>query len=305
MSPLATRFVAALVIACGLVLAATAGAITVDGQLDAPYTLVSAQTTQTSENDALTGTIDFCSGSELDAAYAAIDGGVLYLFFAGNLRDQLCGSQACAEIDALEVFLDTQAGGQNTLLSASPSGFALAGLSFDAGFAPDYQFEYWDGGPLTGPFFRNAYEATLPSGGGGTSTFLGSGPNAGAPGTLSGGTNPFGIQATIDNRNVVGVDHGCAAASGSGVTSGIELAIPLAAIGHPTGCITGTALIYNPTLLRVTNQVLGPVPTGTCALGAASTVNFGAIAGAQTFTICLAATAVRNTTWGALKTIYR
>lgn len=295
---------AAILLAAAVLLPAAASAIVVDGRLDPSYTLLSTQTTQTSALDDSQGLVDFGSGSELDAAYGAVDNGVLYLFFAGNLKDTICGGQACTDADVLEVFVDSQAGGQNPLLSGSFTG-NFAGLMFDAGFAPDYWLEFYAAGALDNRFSRWASYAQLPTGGGGASYLLGSGSNAGAPGTLSGGTNPYGILATIDNRNTTGVTAGCGPASGAGVTTGVELAIPLAAIGSPTGCLKVSAFVWQPDILAVSNQALGPLPLGTCSLGAPSSVNFATLAGDQFFTVCPSATPARNMTWGALKTIYR
>src|SRR5437773_1647310 len=95
-----------------------ARAVVMDGHLDASYVVMSTQTTQTSAPDDQQGATGFGTGSELDAAYATVDGGVLYLFFAGNLKDTYCGNEACTDSDVLEVFLDTQPGGQNPLLGA-------------------------------------------------------------------------------------------------------------------------------------------------------------------------------------------
>jgi len=55
----------------------------------------------------------------------------------------------------------------------------------------------------------------------------------------------------------------------------------------------------------VANQVLGPVPPGTCNLGAPSGVNFADIAGNQYFTACSAVTPALRATWGRLKSTYR
>jgi hypothetical protein len=305
MYPKLDRFALAVTLLVAALLPANARAITVDGQLDPSYALLSTQTTQTSAGDDLQGLMGFGNGSELDAAYGLVDSGTLYLFLTGNLKDTICGSQACTDADLLEIFIDSQTGGQTRLLQDSPNGFPFTGLTFDAGFAPDYWIEYFDGGALINSFSRNAYFELLPTGGGGASSYLGSGSNAGAPGTLSGGANPFGIQATIDNRNTAGVGSGCAGASGAGVTTGVELAIPLAAIGNPTGCIKLSVLIHQPSSGTVTNQVLGPVPPGTCALGPPAGVNFGSLAGTHYFTLCPGATPARSTTWGAVKTIYR
>jgi hypothetical protein len=291
-----------------LLLPGAARAITVDGQLDPAYVLMSTQSIQTNGLDDSQGLIDFGNGSELDAAYAAEDNGVLYLFFAGNLKDTVCGAQACTDFGILDVFIDSQPGGQNPLVSPAPVafGFPYPGLTFDTAFVPDYWLQYVDLGGLTHVFSRQATYEALPAGGGGASDVLGSGSNAGAPGTLSGGTNPFGILATIDNRNTAGVGAGCGAASGAGVTTGVELAIPLVALGNPTGCIKVSAMLSDTqTGQGVLDQVLPPLPPGTCALGPPATVNFAAIPGDQFFTFCPGATAARHSTWGAVKTIYR
>lgn len=133
--------------------------------------------------------------------------------------------------------------------------------------------------------------------------YLGKGP-AGGPGTLSGGTNPDGILATIDNHCTAGVTFGCGAGNGSGVTTGVEWEVPLAAIGNPQGCIGVCALIYSSANHGITNQVLGPVPAGTCPLGAPAGVDFSTIPGNQFFTVCPLAVATRSSTWGTLKLRY-
>jgi hypothetical protein len=125
----------------------------------------------------------------------------------------------------------------------------------------------------------------------------------GAPGTIDGGSNPFGILCSIDLSNTTGVTAGCGASSGAGVTTGVEWAIPLAAIGNPTGAIRICALIARIDG-AISNQVLGPVPPGTCTLWPAGAVNFASIAGAQYFVVDLTTPTARGT-WGRLKTIYR
>jgi hypothetical protein len=300
--------VATVFAAAALSLPCTAHAIVIDGKLDPTYTLASTQTTQTSAHDDSQGLIDFGNGSELDAAYGTIAGGNLYLFLAGNLKDTICGAEACTDFDILELFIDSKAGGQNPLVTPSPLAFGLPfpGLTFDTGFAPDFWVLLADIGALDHNFSRNAYYAELPAGGGGASYFLGSGTNAGAPATLSGGTNPYGILATIDNSNTLGVGAGCAAASGAGVTTGMEFAIPLAAIGNPTDCVRVCAFIYAAQSgAGVMNQVLGPLPPGTCALGAPSAVNFSSFAGTHSFVICASPTPAHTSSWGTLKIRYR
>jgi hypothetical protein len=270
---------------------------------------MSTQTIQTNGIDNAEGLATFSQGSELDGAYAAIDNGVLYLFFAGNIMDTICGREACTSFAFLDVFIDSQPGGQNPLVSPQPADFGslYPGLTFDNGFTPDYWVEFAPSGALDQSFRYDAWYEALPAGGGGASLHLGTGFTAGAPGTLAGGTNPFGVLATIDNRNTAGVGAGCGGGSGAGVLTGVELAIPLAAIGNPTGCIKVGAFlkqVQDPGQ-DVLNQVLPPVPPGTCALGPPATLNFAGIAGDQFFTICVGATPTRSATWGGLKAIYR
>ncbi len=286
--------------------AATAPAATVSGSLTPAYGApLVVQTTQTTV-DGLYGAIDQSSGSELDAGYAYAANDTLYLFLAGNLQFWLQLEGNITHIDPLFVFLDTQPGGQGTLLAGDPrvdAWFdlsALAGLKFDADFEPDWAFGL---GSATWPTLR-AYEAELAAGGGGAGTFLGN-ATCGGPGALSGGGNPFGVAVTLDDRNTGGVTQGCGASSGAGVNTGIEWAIPLAAIGNPTGCIRVCAFLEPFNTSSLLDQVLGPLPAGTCDPGPASGVDFSAIPGEQFFSVCPQATPARRVPWGRLKAAYR
>lgn len=294
---------AALAVVSGLA-ATTAGAVTVDGVLDAQYgTAVSTQTTQTGMGD----NRDF--GSELDEAFAHVDGGTLFLLFTGHFNRW--HSEFIIEPNQLVVFIDVAAGGQHTLSAANPHvGMgvtlqALSGLTFDDDFAPDY---WLIAGRIEGNAARelSAYYAELPDGGGGAGYFLGYAV-AGPPGTLSGpgSFNPHGIRASIDLSPVAGVTAGCGPSSGTGVTTGIEWAIPLAAIGNPSGPIRVCALIgISRTGMLISNQVLGPIPSGICDLGPPSGVDFGDVAGPQYFEIG-GNTPAGSSSWGRLKAIYR
>lgn len=272
-------------------LAGTASAVTVDGQLDPAHgPAVIVQTTQTAlaggqiSGDNSLGDLEYANGSELDAAHAVVENGVLHLFLGGNLAQVLNqqGNQTNGHI--LDIFFDSIPGGQNTL-NGLGAGSPLNGLTFDAAFEADFWFEL-TGAYDQGPILWSAWRGVVPVGGQGSFTYLGSG-YAGGPGTLTGGTNPFGILATIDNRNTAGVTYGCDASSGAGVTTGMEWAIPLAAIGDPEGCIKVTVIVRGTgSGSPVSNQVLAPVPPGTCPPGSASFVNFAGIAGDQFFTIC-------------------
>jgi len=281
-------------------------AVTVDGVLDLEYgPPLAVQTTQTSFEDSSPGLspdpVRIANGSELDALYAFVDGNVLRLMLAGNLG--FCCSASYSHQEVLDVFIDSQPGGQSTLRNDNPlvgwAGTALmglAGLSFDLGFEPDY----WLGCTI------NTYSsyAELPAAGRGEAYNLGSNL-VGAPGVLTNGINPFGILIAVDNSNAAGVGTGCAPASGARVTTGIEWAIPLAAIGNPTGCFRVCALVNDVDTYEIGNQVLGPLPPGTCALGAPESVHLASHAGNQYVSVCPAGSEAKTSTWGQLKTVYR
>lgn len=288
--------------------------IAVDGVVDAAYgPAKSLQTTQTQANlgDSRLGRLGPADGSELDGAHAVIAGGVLYVTLTGNLLCEGNPVDYGLLFGTLELFVDCVPGGQNTLRGDNwnPRGYGsapLAGLTFDPGFEPDVWLscagtlaDFYD---PNSAYSLNAWSATLPAGTGGTGFHLGSAA-AGGPGTLAGGTNPDGIRVTIDDRNVAGVTEGCDASSGAGATTGVEWAIPLAALGNPA-CVRLCAMVTNSFHATVTNQVLGPLPPGTCAPGAPAGVDLGAIAGDQSFAVC-DPTPARGATWGALKSIYR
>ena len=283
-----------------LSLAASAFAVTVDGTADGSYgSAVVTQGTQTGFGNSNISLVDYANGSELDGAYARIEGGVLYLVIAGNVE---------SNFNKLELFLDTKNGGQNVLRGDNANvdfnGLnRMAGLKFDSAFIPDYYITF--GGGYDGSGYRLfANQAELLSGGGGAGDYLGSN-TAVTAGPLGGGTNPYGIQITINNSNSAGVNDGCGASSGSGVTTGAEFAIPLAAIGNPTGCFTVFAGINGSGHDYFSNQVLGSLPAGTCNLGEPTLVDFSGIAGNQFFEVCGNAVPTQSKTWGAVKTMYR
>lgn len=247
--------------------------------------------------------------SQLDAAYGYISNGTLYLFFSGSQMFWVQLEGGINHWQPLDVFIDCAPGGQHQLLANNPvldpsyDPNKMAGLTFDAGFAPDYWLSF---GGSTAFFWPNlgAYFASLPTGGGGTGAFLGT-TQPGPPGVLSGGINPYGIEVTLDDSNPFGIGNGCGPAATPAVQKGIEWAIPLAAIGNPTGCIRVAAFVSATSdHSMISNQAMGPVPPGTCSLMPAASVDFSAIPGDQFITIC-APTPTHPTTWGRLKTLYR
>jgi hypothetical protein len=211
-----------------------AAAITVDGQLDAVYpAAIVVQTTQTGlgtgqiTGDNSLGDLTFANGSELDAVHVVVIQNELHLFFAGNLALRLNANQNDTVGHELDFFVDSRAGGQNTL-NGLGAGHPLNGLTFDAGFEADYWFQFRGDGDQFGIEWPAVY-GTLATSSGGSFTNLGS-STAGGPGTLVGGNNPFGMRVTIDNRNTAGVTYGCDASSGPGPGPGSRPA---------TGCCSG------------------------------------------------------------------
>jgi len=262
------------------------------GGTNSPYALVN-------ENDV----------TQIDAAYAYVADGSLHLFFTGSLQFWVQLEGGIFHWLPLDVFIDCAPGGQHQLLPNNPildpSWYNLtnmAGLTFDAGFAADYWFSV---GGVQSSFWPNlsAYYATLPTGGGGAGAYLGS-AQPGPPGILSGGTNPDSVEVTFDDSNPFGLGSGCGVAATPPVTKGIEWSIPLAAIGNPTGCIRVCAFVSRADHAMISNQVMGPLPPGTCALLPTPSVDFSSIPGNQYFEIC-PPVPVHSETWGRLKTLYR
>ncbi|MGQ0628518.1 MAG: MYXO-CTERM sorting domain-containing protein [Phycisphaerales bacterium] len=249
----------------------------IDGSRDLAYggPLV-VQNTQTQFGDSNSGDSRFANGSELDAGYARVEGGVLYLFFAGNLE---------ANFNKLEIFIDSRAGGQNVLRGDNPNvdfnGLnRMAGLQFDAGFSPDFWLSSTGGNVGGGQYGYFLNYAELATGGGGAGYFVGGNDGNGAN-PLNGGNNPFGIQAGIDNSNIFGVDSGGGAFIGgapSDVDTGMEFAIPLSAIGAPGTEFCIRAFINGGGHDFVSNQLLGGINGGN-NLGEPSLVNLTLTAG--------------------------
>jgi len=280
---------------------AAAQAPVVDGTLDAVYGApVAVQSVQTGFGDAQQGLADFCSGSELDGAYATVHEGVIYLFLPGNLE---------SNFNKLEVFFDSKAGGQNVLRSDNAdidfNGLnAMAGLQFDTEFAADHvvMFSIGDNG-FEGGYWIYANGAELPTNGMGAGAYMGR-TRAASDGVLEDEVNPHGIRLTLDNRNIGGVGSGCDPASGDGVITGIELAVPLAAIGYEGGPLRVCAFINGSDHHFLSNQTMGPLPAGTCNLGDPALVNLAALAGNQ-FLDLAQIVPVRRTSWGRLKAAFR
>lgn len=284
-------------------------AVVVDGTRDAAYgSPLAIQTVDTGFGDANPpGNVN---GSELDAGYARIEGNRLYLMFTGNLEPNF---------NKLEVFIDSVAGGENTL-SGTPgydfnggSGWNtanFAGMTFDTGFTADYHlFGRWSNNG-NGPF-----EVDFVNRQGGV--------NAMVPGSMGVGTNGVGLISTgmilagnvgtnasgsaltqnlefaINHNNAGGVIGGNGAANqanAAAVTTGMEFSIDLADLGNPAigSQIRISAMIGNADHNYMSNQVLGGLPAGTNNLGGDGSgnftgnlggINFNQFAGEQYFTV--------------------
>lgn len=247
-------------------------AVTLDGTRDGSYgTALAVQSVQTQFGDNL---------SELDAAYASVQGGTLYLMLTGNLENNF---------NKLNIFIDSKVGGQNVLQADGNNGGTNpenenwankhAGMTFDAGFAADYMLILRNGNS-GGDRFDIDYAVV----GGGLGNFLvgndifggfTSGSNLAALGN--------GIGVAFNNSNAGGILGGTGAANPAAalaVTTGIELAIPLSAIGNPIGDIRVSAMINGSNHDFLSNQFLGGLPAGTGNLGGDGAGTFtGTLAG--------------------------
>ncbi len=204
-------------------------------------TLLATQTSPTALGDNI---------SELDQLYARNEPAALALGITGNLA---------TDGTALAILLDTQAGGQNPLSTSNapnpPAGVALLnGTRLDAGFTPDTLI--WVN-TASGAVYVDQF--ALATAGGVTKTYRGRATVNSGQGVLTGGTNPNGMQAAMNNTNSAGVTASSAAGAAT-ATTGFELLLPYADIGITTNCqpIKLAAFIAR-TDGTVTNQWLPPL----------------------------------------------
>jgi hypothetical protein len=293
-------------LAFGVVVSASALAQVVDGSLDGAYGAARAvQRVDTQFGDA--NPPGSLGGSELDAGYATISGGRLYMMFTGNHEPNF---------NKLDVFIDSKAGGENVLSGTPGYDFNngggwissnMGGLTFDAGFTADYHlFSRWGSG-------TGGYAVDFVDRAGGTNAMVagstGISPNAAgliANGFISAGnvgTNASGTALSqdlffaINNNNTGGVIGGTGAANQANalaVTTGMEFSIALADIGNPGigDTIRIAAMINNGDHNYLSNQILGGLAAGTGNLGGdggggftgtLSGVNFNQFEGNQYF----------------------
>jgi hypothetical protein len=198
---------------------------TLDGSRDAAYGApLAVQTVETGFGD---------NDSELNAAYGAILGGNLHLLLTGQIENNF---------NKLNIFIDSVAGGENVLTNDANNGGnnpenddwagKYAGFTFDGAFAADYLFI-----ARNGNFGGDQFNLDFATIGGGLGAFESSSDIFG--GSLTGANasvGASGIGVGYDNTNVGGILGGDLAAdpvAAAAVTTGVELVIPLAAIGNP------------------------------------------------------------------------
>ena len=182
-------------------------------------------------------------------------------------------------------FIDAAAGGQNTLSGDNPdvdfnglnrlgADGTDPGLTFDDGFTSDYYYVVSAGNDPV-EVYVNTAETMGP---GGQGAFLGGG--VGTSHMLSNGGH-----VALNNSNTAGVTD-MTVTGADMVATGVELSIPLSAIGNPAGEVKITAFINSSNRDAVSNQVLCGLGGDSTNLGEPRQVDFSSIAGDQFFAFC-------------------
>ena len=289
------RLIEAASLSAAFAALACADSVVIDGVVDAKYGApLAVQDTLTGFGDSDLGLTGWANGSELDSGYGYLDlvNGNLHLLLAGNLE---------SNFNKLEVFIDCGIGGQNQLLGNNADvdfnglnrmGFldeANPGLKFDEGFNACFWFSATCGNPdEAGIFALYGNAAVLLPEGGGPGAYLG---------TCGDGEvilSPVGVEVAINNSNTRGVTgSNGGSGSGEGVTTGVEVKIPLSLMGYVKGPIKVCAFVNGGGHDYMSNQVLGGVGgmqnlscgPDSCNWVDIRTIDLGTIAGNQYFTI--------------------
>jgi hypothetical protein len=252
-------------------------AVTVDGSLtgDGYGAALAIQGNPTGFGDSTIGDGTSAGGSELDAAYGQISGGYLYLFLAGNHENN--GNH-------VNIFIAGGAAGQNILAAPTTAtmGGAMNGSVFSPGFSATFALDIND---YSGTDYVEEYSLFgTPAGG-----YVGS---IGLTGGIGSGTP--GVATIGDNQTNGGGITGSSATSAQAlsVSTGLEIAIPLSAIGYTGGSIMVLADINGGGDGYLSNQFLPGLPSGTGNVGgggpytggSSGQFNFGSTSG-QYFTV--------------------
>jgi hypothetical protein len=205
-------------------------------------TLRATQDTPTGFGNATGGGQDSAGGSELNALYADIDGGVLTIGITGNLE---------GNFNKFFLFIDAVPGGENVLANDNVDGGFneinnMAGLAFAGGATMDHGLRFEIGGGFYGVRQFDLINNT----GGDVAT-------GGGPGDLPlAGVGSGGITVGWNNSNVLGVD-GASAAGALSATTGWEISIDLVqAYGFSQGDINLAMVVTNGDAGFLSNQSL-------------------------------------------------
>ena len=253
---------------------AASAQVTVDGTLnnsDGYGNPVTTQTINTGFGDNTSSSGTSSGGSELDAVYSVATNGYLYLFIAGNLQ---------ANGNNIDVFIaDGQAGGQQVLqIGGSPGEAAMNGSTFSSGFTPNVMFTF------TNSATTLTVDQVVLSGSSGTESLLGNvtlNHGVGNNQNLGG----VGIAVGFNNKNTAGVNGNtgtsASQSAADAVTTGLELGIPLSALGNPTNSVQVLICINGNGYTFLSNQFLPglAVGTGNLGSGSAGVFNFGSTPG--------------------------
>jgi hypothetical protein len=278
--------------------AANAGALSGgSGSMGVDNSNIDGVTGDLSQASPVSPDVDWAYGSEIDNLRAYIDesNNKLWVFIAGNME---------GNYNKLALFFDSQPGGQNVILDTNVDiAFNalnnMSGITFDAGFEPDYWMDFnqgVDGG--SGELQRFSDAATMRTEGALIDPFFGvivdygsfdggliSGfptiPFAGPQIDLQDGTlgslfanyaprlsqldplNPISnlVQLAMNNSNVAGVTDSSAAGAAD-VNTGLEICIDLDELGWDGDQdILIAGWIANGGFDFLSNQVLGGLPT--------------------------------------------
>jgi hypothetical protein len=252
--------------------------LVVDGTKDAGYgAALAVQTVETGFGD---------NASELDAGYAAISGGRLFIMLTGNVE---------ANFNKLEVFIDSKAGGQSVFdSSGNDNAGRMDGLKFDAPFTADYHLIFRRGNDSGNDKVDVDWANLVAQSASGYGDIMG-----GLTGTASTGVgvNASPINVGYDNSNVAGIGGGAPNAANQAaalaVTTGLELSIDLADLGYVGGPIRIMAAQNGGGHDFFSNQILGGLTAPKGNLGGdgngfftgTAPIDFTALAGDQFFTL--------------------
>jgi len=205
------------------------------------------------------GGADSAGGSELDAGYGRVSGGDLWLFLAGNFESN--GNH-------LNLFIAGGPGGQSILSTSGGTLAAMNGSAFSPGFLPTFALDMNvyspSEGVTPGTLYTEEYNLVASTGG-----FVGGLPES-SLGIAAGSDG--GVSSLYLNNNhasTMGAANAAlsGATSGANTTTGLELAIPLSAIGYAGGNIMVLADINGTSDAYLSNQFLPGLAVGTGNVG--------------------------------------